>query len=63
VVGDFQDMRRVYAVTGTEASYALEHGCPGNSATEEEVEDAAVDRDVVLLGTIAHIEGDFYGFP
>jgi hypothetical protein len=29
---------------------------------EEEVEDAAVDRDVVLLGSIAHVEGNFYGF-
>jgi hypothetical protein len=45
-----------------EAGDSLDDGGSRDSAVEEEVEDAGVDGNSVVLGSIAEIEGDFEGF-
>jgi hypothetical protein len=48
---------------GAETGDALDHRGSGDSAVEEEVEDAGVDRNAVMLCSVAEVEGDFNGLP
>jgi len=62
IVGDLEDVSRVDAVRLAEAGDAFDDGRAGNAAVKEEVEDAGIDGDSVVLCSIAEIDGDFDGF-
>lgn len=62
MVGDFEDVRGVETVRGAESGYTFEHRGPVDAVVEEEVEQAGVNRDAVMSGAIAEIDGDFDGF-
>jgi hypothetical protein len=53
MVGDFEDVGGVDAVCMAEAGNALYHRGSGDSAMEEKVENAGVDRNSVVFGSIA----------
>lgn len=61
MVRDFEDVRGVKAMRGTESGDAFEDRGAIDAAVEEEVEDAGVDRDTVVLCTVAEVDGNFEG--
>jgi hypothetical protein len=62
MVGNLQDVGGVEAMRGAETGYTLEDRGSVNAVVEEEVEQAGVDRDAVMFGAIAEIDGDLDGF-
>jgi hypothetical protein len=56
MVGDFQNMGGMDAVGRTKSSNALEHRGAVDSVVEEEVQEAGVHRDSVMLGSIAEVD-------
>ena len=52
----------MHAVLGAEAGYAFDDRCARDPAVKQKVEDARVNRNSMMLGSIAEIEGDLDGF-
>ena len=59
MVRQFQDVRGVNAVRGSESGHPLERGGAVNAAVKEEVENAGIDGNAVMAGSIAEVNGDF----
>ncbi len=49
------------AMLGAKPGNPLHHGGAGDSAVKEKIKNARIDRDVVVLGSIAQEERDFSG--
>jgi hypothetical protein len=62
MVGDFDQIGRVQVMVRAKAGYAFGDRGSGDAAIEEEVEDAGVERDAVVGGSFAQVDGDFDGF-
>src|SRR5580698_1899226 len=56
MVRDLQDVRGMHPMRGSKAGYAFDHRGAGDAAVKEIVEDAGVDGDAVMFGSIAEIE-------
>ena len=54
-------MRGVETVLGAESGHALDHRGAGDAAVKEEVQNARVDGNSVVLGSIAQVERNFNG--
>jgi hypothetical protein len=62
VVGEVENVGGMEAMLGSEAGYAFEYGCAGDSIMEEKVEEAGIDRDAVVFCRIAQVNSDFESF-
>src|ERR1700677_3230468 len=50
----------MHAMPGSKTCNALHRRGAGDPAVEQKVENRSVDRNVVMRGSIAHVERDFY---
>ena len=55
MVRDLKNMGGMDSMRGAEPGDALEDRCAVDTAVEEEVQEAGVDRNSVMLGSIAQI--------
>ena len=61
MIGDLEDVRGMNAVPGAESRNALDHCGACDAAAKEVVENAGVDRNPVMLRSIAQVERDLNG--
>ena len=61
IIGDLEDVRGMEAVRGSESCNTLEDRGACDAAVKKIVENAGVDRDTVMLGSIAQVDRDFNG--
>ena len=61
MIGDLEDVRGMNAVPGAESRNALHHRGACDATVKEVVENAGVDRNPVMLRSIAQVERDFNG--
>jgi hypothetical protein len=62
MVGYFEDVGGVDAMGGAEAGDAFEDGCAVDAILEEEIEEAGVDGDAEVPGSVAKVDGEFDGW-
>ena len=62
LVGDFDQISGVKMVICAETGNALGDRGSGHTAIEKEVENTGVERNALMSGSIAEIDGDFDGF-
>jgi hypothetical protein len=62
MVGDIEDVGGVEAMRRSKAGHSFEDAGTVDAVLEEEIDEAGVDRDSVVFGAVAEVDGDFYGF-